>query len=120
MGFGLSVQVVQDPVAADLRVGAGTFGWAGAYGCNVNIDPREQMVSLQQVDQREQTETAARFFQKLATISESGETTAVMAKWSHSRVQSINVNEFVHGKDGLAEIGQGADSCGLRSRNWVF
>jgi CubicO group peptidase (beta-lactamase class C family) len=46
MGFGLSVQVVQDPVAADLRVGAGTFGWAGAYGCNVNIDPREQMVSI--------------------------------------------------------------------------
>jgi CubicO group peptidase (beta-lactamase class C family) len=46
MGFGLSVQVVLDPVAADLRVGAGTFGWAGAYGCNVNIDPKENMVSI--------------------------------------------------------------------------
>ena len=34
------------PVAADLRVGAGTFGWAGAYGCNVNIDPKENMVSI--------------------------------------------------------------------------
>jgi CubicO group peptidase (beta-lactamase class C family) len=46
MGFGLSVQVVLDPVAADLRVGPGTFGWAGAYGCNVNIDPKENMVSI--------------------------------------------------------------------------
>jgi CubicO group peptidase (beta-lactamase class C family) len=46
MGFGLSVQVVLDPVAADLRVGSGTFGWAGAYGCNVNIDPKDNMVSI--------------------------------------------------------------------------
>jgi CubicO group peptidase (beta-lactamase class C family) len=46
MGFGLSVQTVLDPVAADLRVGTGTFGWAGAYGCNVNIDPKENMVSI--------------------------------------------------------------------------
>jgi len=46
MGFGLSMQIVLDPVAADLRVGAGTFGWAGAYGCNVNMDPKENMVSI--------------------------------------------------------------------------
>jgi len=46
MGFGLSMQMVLDPVAADLRVGAGTFGWAGAYGCNVNMDPKENMVSI--------------------------------------------------------------------------
>lgn len=46
MGFGLSVQMVLDPVAADLRVGTGTYGWAGAYGCNVNIDPKENMVSI--------------------------------------------------------------------------
>jgi CubicO group peptidase (beta-lactamase class C family) len=46
MGFGLSMQVVLDPVAADLRVGTGTFGWAGAYGCNVNMDPKENMVSI--------------------------------------------------------------------------
>jgi CubicO group peptidase (beta-lactamase class C family) len=30
MGFGLSMQVVMDPVAADLRVSKGAFGWAGA------------------------------------------------------------------------------------------
>jgi CubicO group peptidase (beta-lactamase class C family) len=46
MGFGLSMQMVLDPVAADLRVGAGTFGWAGAYGCNVNMDPKESMVTI--------------------------------------------------------------------------
>jgi CubicO group peptidase (beta-lactamase class C family) len=46
IGFGLSVQTVLDPVAADLRVGPGTFGWAGAYGCNANVDPKENMVSI--------------------------------------------------------------------------
>jgi len=46
MGFGLSVQTVLDPVAADLRVGKGTFGWAGGTGVNVDIDPQEQIVSL--------------------------------------------------------------------------
>jgi CubicO group peptidase (beta-lactamase class C family) len=25
---------------------AGTYGWAGAYGTNVNIDPREKIVSI--------------------------------------------------------------------------
>jgi CubicO group peptidase (beta-lactamase class C family) len=24
----------------------GTYGWAGAYGCNVNMDPKENMVSI--------------------------------------------------------------------------
>jgi CubicO group peptidase (beta-lactamase class C family) len=46
MGFGLGVQVVQDPVAADLRQSKGTFGWAGAYGTNINIDPQEKMVNI--------------------------------------------------------------------------
>ena len=46
MGFGLSMQMVLDPVAADLRVGTGTFGWAGGTGVNVNMDPQEHMVTL--------------------------------------------------------------------------
>ena len=46
MGFGLGVQVVEDPVAADLRQSKGTFGWAGAYGTNSNIDPLEKMVTI--------------------------------------------------------------------------
>ena len=46
MGFGLGVQIVLDPVAADLRVSPGTYGWAGAYGTNQNMDPKEKMVSV--------------------------------------------------------------------------
>jgi CubicO group peptidase (beta-lactamase class C family) len=46
MGFGLGVQVVEDPVAADLRQSKGTWGWAGAYGTNINIDPQEKMVTI--------------------------------------------------------------------------
>jgi CubicO group peptidase (beta-lactamase class C family) len=46
MGFGLGVQVVEDPVAADLRQSKGTWGWAGAYGTNINIDPQEKLVTI--------------------------------------------------------------------------
>jgi CubicO group peptidase (beta-lactamase class C family) len=46
MGFALGVQIVLDPVAADLRVSPGTYGWAGAYGTNQNMDPKERMVSI--------------------------------------------------------------------------
>src|SRR5687767_4235414 len=46
MGFGLGVQVVEDPVAADLRQSKGTFGWAGAYGTNQNMDRHEKMVTV--------------------------------------------------------------------------
>jgi CubicO group peptidase (beta-lactamase class C family) len=46
MGFGLGVQVVEDPVAADLRVGRGSWGWAGAYGTNFHIDPEDRMVTV--------------------------------------------------------------------------
>jgi len=46
MGFGLSVQVVQDPAAADLRVSKGSWGWAGGTGVSFWIEPEEQMVSI--------------------------------------------------------------------------
>jgi CubicO group peptidase (beta-lactamase class C family) len=46
MGFGLGVQVVEDPVAADLRQSKGSWGWAGAYGTNVVIDPQERLVTI--------------------------------------------------------------------------
>src|SRR5204863_5727294 len=32
MGWGLSVEVVVDPVAANRRESAGSFGWDGAFG----------------------------------------------------------------------------------------
>lgn len=46
MNFGLSVQVVQDPAAADLRVSKGAYGWAGGTGVSFWIEPEEQMVSI--------------------------------------------------------------------------
>ena len=46
MGFGLGVQVVLDAATAGLRVSNGAFGWRGAYGCDVQIEPKEQMVTI--------------------------------------------------------------------------
>jgi CubicO group peptidase (beta-lactamase class C family) len=46
MAFGLSVQIVVEPAVAGLPVSSGAFGWRGAYGCDVSIEPKEQMVSL--------------------------------------------------------------------------
>jgi CubicO group peptidase (beta-lactamase class C family) len=46
IGFGLGVQVVEDPVAADRRVSKGAWGWAGAYGTNVHIEPAADMVQI--------------------------------------------------------------------------
>jgi len=46
MGFGLSVAVIQDAVAAGLRVSNGSFGWDGAFGTQVWIDPKEKMVTI--------------------------------------------------------------------------
>jgi CubicO group peptidase (beta-lactamase class C family) len=46
MGFGLGVQVVEDPVAADMRQSKGSWGWAGAYGTNIVIDPQERLVTI--------------------------------------------------------------------------
>jgi CubicO group peptidase (beta-lactamase class C family) len=49
MGFGLSVQVALDPVVAGLSVSPGAYGWRGAYGTHVSIEPQERMVSLMMV-----------------------------------------------------------------------
>jgi CubicO group peptidase (beta-lactamase class C family) len=46
MGFGLSMQVVEDPVAADLRVSKGAYGWAGGTGVSFWVEPKEQIVSI--------------------------------------------------------------------------
>jgi len=46
MGFGPSLQTVEDPVAADRRISSGTYGWAGAYSCNVSIDPKEAAATI--------------------------------------------------------------------------
>lgn len=46
MGYGLLVGVVEDSVAAGLRVSTGSFGWDGAYGTQAWIDPAEKMVTV--------------------------------------------------------------------------
>ena len=46
MGFGLSMQVVMDPIAADLRVSKGAYGWAGGTGVSFWVEPAEQLVSI--------------------------------------------------------------------------
>lgn len=46
MGYGLLVGIVEDSVAAGLRVPNGSFGWDGAYGTQAWIDPREKMVTI--------------------------------------------------------------------------
>jgi CubicO group peptidase (beta-lactamase class C family) len=46
MGFGLIVGIVEDNVAAGLRVSNGSFGWDGAFGTQAWVDPKEKMVTL--------------------------------------------------------------------------
>ncbi|MGC4053470.1 MAG: serine hydrolase domain-containing protein [Paludibaculum sp.] len=46
MGYGLLVGIVEDSVAAGLRVSTGSFGWDGAYGTQAWIDPAEKMVTI--------------------------------------------------------------------------
>ena len=45
-GFGLSVQVVSDAVAAGYRVSTGSFGWDGAFGTHFWVDPKEKVVGV--------------------------------------------------------------------------
>jgi len=46
MGFGLTVEVVLDNVAANRRESIGSFGWDGAFGTHFWVDRREQLVGL--------------------------------------------------------------------------
>jgi len=44
--WGLSVQVISDPIAAAMRVGPGSYGWDGAFGTHFWVDPKEKIVGL--------------------------------------------------------------------------
>jgi CubicO group peptidase (beta-lactamase class C family) len=48
-GYGLSVEVVSDPVAAGRRVSKGSFGWDGAYGTHFWVDPKEKLIALMMI-----------------------------------------------------------------------
>jgi CubicO group peptidase (beta-lactamase class C family) len=45
-GFGLSVQVISDAVAANTRISNGSFGWDGAFGTHFWVDPKEKVVGI--------------------------------------------------------------------------
>jgi CubicO group peptidase (beta-lactamase class C family) len=48
-GFGLSVQVVSDAIAAGYRVSSGSFGWDGAFGTHFWVDPKEKVVGIMMI-----------------------------------------------------------------------
>jgi CubicO group peptidase (beta-lactamase class C family) len=46
MGWGLSVEVVMDPVVANRRTSVGSFGWDGAFGTHFWVDRKEKLVGV--------------------------------------------------------------------------
>jgi CubicO group peptidase (beta-lactamase class C family) len=51
LGFGLSVEVVMDPVEANRRTSAGSFGWDGAFGTHFWVDRKEQIAGILLIQQ---------------------------------------------------------------------
>jgi CubicO group peptidase (beta-lactamase class C family) len=51
MGFGLTVEVVVDPVRANRRQSPGSFGWDGAFGTHFWVDPKEQLTGILLIQQ---------------------------------------------------------------------
>jgi CubicO group peptidase (beta-lactamase class C family) len=49
MGFGLTVDVVLDHIAANGHKSNGSFGWGGAFGTYYWVDPKEQLVAVMMV-----------------------------------------------------------------------
>jgi CubicO group peptidase (beta-lactamase class C family) len=45
-GFGLSVQVTSDAIAANTRISNGSYGWEGAFGTHFWVDPKEKVVGI--------------------------------------------------------------------------
>ena len=46
LGFGYLVAIVQDTHTAGWQIPDGSFGWLGAYGSQVWINPKEQLVTI--------------------------------------------------------------------------
>jgi len=56
MGWGLSVEVVVDPIAANRRTSPGTFGWDGAFGTHFWVDRKEQITGILLIQQAVQSQ----------------------------------------------------------------
>jgi CubicO group peptidase (beta-lactamase class C family) len=68
-GFGLSVQVISDPVAAGQRVSTGSFGWDGAYGTHFWVDPKEKIVGVMMIQTDNPNRQLDRDFENAVTQS---------------------------------------------------
>jgi CubicO group peptidase (beta-lactamase class C family) len=44
--YGLSVRVVNDPVARNTFLSEGSFGWSGAFGTHFWVDPKEKLIAI--------------------------------------------------------------------------
>ena len=44
--YGLSVRVVNEPIARNTFLSQGSFGWSGAYGTHFWVDPKERLVAV--------------------------------------------------------------------------
>jgi CubicO group peptidase (beta-lactamase class C family) len=44
--FGLTVRVIQDANAGEIRISDGSFGWSGVYGTHFWVDPKEDIVAV--------------------------------------------------------------------------
>jgi CubicO group peptidase (beta-lactamase class C family) len=51
MGFGLTVEVVMNPIEANRRQSAGSFGWDGAFGTHFWVDPVEKIAGILLIQQ---------------------------------------------------------------------
>jgi CubicO group peptidase (beta-lactamase class C family) len=51
MGFGLTVEVVMDPIQANRRTSSGSFGWDGAFGTHFWVDRKEQLAGILLIQQ---------------------------------------------------------------------
>jgi len=47
--WGLSVEVISDPIAAGRRVSKGSFGWDGAFGTHFWVDPKEKLIGVMMI-----------------------------------------------------------------------
>lgn len=48
-GFGLSMRVIEDPIAGSHRISTGSFGWSGAYGTHFWVDPQEDIIAVMMI-----------------------------------------------------------------------
>lgn len=49
LGFGLTVEVVLDPVLANTRRGKGSFSWGGAFGTYFWVDPFNDLIAVMMI-----------------------------------------------------------------------